>query len=178
MEKIIRGKAWKFGHDLVTDLHIFQEKYVKEHVSGVPLEKLAHHVMEVVNPEFGAKVKQGDFVVAGRNFGYGKSHRMGADCMKRLGVGAVIADSIGPRFFRYSVYFALPLLTGAGVSDKVRQDDELEVDVYTGEIKNLSTGETFKAEPVVPPGHPLFPLLEAGGQIAYVKKKVAELQEA
>jgi 3-isopropylmalate/(R)-2-methylmalate dehydratase small subunit len=178
MKKILRGKAWKFGDDLGTDSHIFPLKYVREHWDGVPLEKLAHHLMEVANPEFGIKVQKGDFIVAGKNFGCGKGHRTGADCMKRLGVGAVIADSIGPRFFRYSVYFALPILIGDGVSEQIRQNDQIEVNVETGEIKNLSTGEILSAKPVIPKGHPLFPVMEAGGQAEYVKKKVAALRKA
>ena len=178
MERVLKGRAWKFGHDLVGDQHIFQNKYVVEQMSGVPIDKLAHHVLEVVNPEFGTKVKKGDFVVAGRNFGFGKGHRQGAECLKRLGVAAIIADSVGPRFFRYSVYFALPILIGEGLSEKIKQDDELEVNVATGEIKNLSTGEVLKASPVVPEGHPLFPIIEAGGQVAYIKGKVAALKEA
>ena len=97
--------------------------------------------------------------------------------MKRLGVGAVIADSIGPRFFRYSVYFALPILVNHGVSEKIRQDDSLEVNVETGEIKNRTTGENLTAKPVIPKGHPLYPIMEAGGQVNYVKKKLAAMKK-
>ena len=177
MEKVAKGKAWKFGDGLDVDYQIFPFQYVLQNMGGVPVEKLVHHVMEVVNPEFATKVKKGDFVVAGRDFGHGKPHRQGAECLKILGVSAVIADSIAPLFFKGMLYYGLPGLTGNGISSKIRQDDELEVNLETGEIRNLSTGVTFKAIPVVPPEHPLFPILEAGGQIAYIKKKVAALQK-
>jgi 3-isopropylmalate/(R)-2-methylmalate dehydratase small subunit len=133
--------------------------------------------MEVVNPEFATKVKKGDFVVAGKNFGHGKPHQYGTECLKILGVSAIIADSIAPIFFKGMLYCGLPALVGNGISEKIRQDDELEVNLETGEIRNLSTGETIKATPLVPPDHPLFPIMEAGGQNEYIKKKVAALQK-
>jgi len=177
VEKVTKGKAWKFGDSLDVDYQIFPFRYVLENMNGVPVEKLVHHVMEVVNPEFATKVKKGDFVVAGRDFGHGKPHREGAECFKILGVSAVIADSIAPLFFKGMLYYGLPALTGDGISSKIKQDDELEVNLETGEIRNLSTGETLKATPVVPPQHALFPILEAGGQIAYIRKKVAALKK-
>lgn len=177
MEKVAKGKAWKFGHEISNDTDIFPFRYVLEVSGGAPLEKFVSHVMESANPEFGKRVRKGDFIVAGRNFGHGKAHREGVECFKILGVAAVIADSVSAGFFKNSVYFALPALTGEGVSEKVKQGDELQVDMWTGEIKNLTTGETFRANPVVPEGHPLFPIMEAGGQIEYVKKKVASVKK-
>jgi 3-isopropylmalate/(R)-2-methylmalate dehydratase small subunit len=146
-------------------------------MGGIPVEKLVHHVMEVVDPEFSTNVKRGDFVVAGRNFGHGKPHRQGAECLKILGVSAVIADSIAPIFFKGMLYHGLAGLIGDGISSRIRQGNELEVNLETGDVRNLSTGETFKATPIVPPEHALFPILEAGGQIAYIKKKLAVLQK-
>jgi len=177
MEKVMKGKAWKFGHDLINDTHIFAFSHVLEHNSGVPLEKLIHHVMEPVNPEFASGVRKGDFVVAGRNFGYGKAHRQGVMCFKMLGISAVIADSIGRGMLKNHLYFGLPALCSEGISDKINQGDELEVNVLNGEIKNLSTGETLRATPAFPPGHPLFPIMEAGGEVSYVKMKLATLNK-
>ena len=178
MEKEAKGKAWKFGDNLDVDYQIFPFQYVLQNMGGVSLDKLVHHVMEVVNPEFATNIKKGDFVVAGRNFGHGKPHQQGAECFKLLGASAVIADSIAPLFFKGMLYYGLPALVGEGISAKIRQGDELEVNLETGEIRNLSTGETLKVTPVVTPQHPLFPVMEAGGQIAYIKKKVEALQKA
>jgi 3-isopropylmalate/(R)-2-methylmalate dehydratase small subunit len=177
MEKIVKGKTWKFGDDFDVDYQIFPFRYVLQNMGGIPVEKLVHHVMEVVDPEFSTNVKRGDFVVAGRNFGHGKPHRQGAECLKILGVSAVIADSIAPIFFKGMLYHGLAGLIGDGISSRIRQGNELEVNLETGDVRNLSTGETFKATPIVPPEHALFPILEAGGQIAYIKKKLAVLQK-
>jgi 3-isopropylmalate/(R)-2-methylmalate dehydratase small subunit len=179
MGKVVEGKVWKFGHDLDSDRDIFLFQYGKERrTAGTPLEKLVRHIMEPVNPDFGLKVQKGDFLVAGRNFAQGKVHREGPEVLKMVGIAAVIADSVSARFFQHALYFGLPILTGNGISEKINQGDELKVDIETGEIENLSTGERFRANPAFPPGHPLFPIMEAGGQIAYVKKKVASLKRA
>lgn len=111
MEKFAKGKAWKFGHDLEKDSHIFPFQYSKQASSGVPLEKLLDHLMEPLNPEFGKKVKKGDFLVAGRNFGHGKTHPHGARGLKMVGISAVIADSINRSFVKDALYFGLPMLT-------------------------------------------------------------------
>ena len=93
-------------------------------------------------------------------------------------MSAIIADSIAPVFFKGMLYYGLPALVGDGISSKIRQGDELAVNLETGEIRNLSTGESFNATPIVTSGHPLFPIMEAGGQIEYIKKKVEALQKA
>ncbi len=171
-----RGKAWKFGHDLERDSAIFPFKYVLEAGRGVPLEKLAPHVLEAVNPEFGLKVQRGDFLVVGRNFGYGKSHKEGIGCLKILGVAAIIADSFLKNLVKNGVYFGLPLLTGDGIYDVIDHGDELDVDLLTGSINDVSKGRIIKATPVISPDHPLYRIVEAGGQIEYVKKRVAALR--
>lgn len=176
MKKVTKGKAWRFGDGLEVDYQIFPFQYVVQNIAGVPIAKLVSHVMEVVNPEFATKVKKGDFVVAGRDFGHGKPHAQGAESLKILGVSAVIADSIAPLFFKAMLYYGLPAFTGDGISSKIKQNDELEMNLETGEIRNLSTGGIFKAIPVIPPEHPLFPIMEAGGQIEYIKKKVEALK--
>ena len=178
MSEDIRGKAWKFGNDMDSDSHIFPFRYVLELSSGIPFEKLASHVMEPVNPEFGTKVQKGDYLVAGRNFGQGKAHLEGAEALKVLGVSAVIADSVAFGFFKNALYYALPVITAEGISEKIGQGDELEVNVQTGEIKNLTTGENFQAHPAVPPGHPLFTIMEAGSQMEYIKREVDKLRKA
>ncbi len=177
MEKIIKGKAWKFGHDIGGDADVLPFRYFLEQIGGVPIEKFAFHAMEGLNPEFGKEVKKGDFVVAGRNFGCGKCH-LGVQALKALGVGAVIADSVAKGFLRGSINDALPILISEGVSEKIKQDDKLEVNMQTGEIKNLSTKETFRAEHGIPEGHPLYPIVEAGGRVEYIKKMVAQLKKA
>jgi 3-isopropylmalate/(R)-2-methylmalate dehydratase small subunit len=178
MKRVIKGKAWKFGDNVDRDSGLFPFQYVLESLGGVPLEKLARHVLESMNPEFGVKVEKGDFLVAGKNFGHGKAHKEGIRCLISLGVGGLIADSINKSFIRDALYFGLPMLIGEGISAQIDQGDELAVNMETGEIKNLSAGQTLKAAPAIPRGHPLFPIMQAGGQVEYVKKKVAGLKNA
>ena len=177
MDAIVKGNAWKFGDNLGTDSHIFSIKYTREYWNGADLNILSHHLLETVNPEFGQNVRSGDFIVAGKNFGCGKGHRTGVDCMKRLGVGALIATSVGTRFFRYSVYFALPILIFDNEQNDIEQDNQLEINIKNGIIKNISTGRVFQSKPLIPPNHPLFPIIEAGGQVQYVKNKIAEMKK-
>ena len=143
MKRVIKGKAWKFGDNVDRDSDLFAFQYVLEHDSGVPLEKLALHVLESLNPEFGVKVKKGDFVVAGKNFGHGKAHKEGIRCLKSLGVGGLIAESINKSFIRDGLYFGLPMFRGEGISAQIHQGDKLVVNIETGEIKNLSTRTDF-----------------------------------
>jgi 3-isopropylmalate/(R)-2-methylmalate dehydratase small subunit len=173
MEALLRGKTWKFGNDLTVDKDIFPFRFVLQLSNGVPLEELAVHLMEPVDPNFGKNVKEGDFLVAGTNFGLGKAHSEGVEAMKILGLSALIADSVAPGFFRSAVYNALPILTGEGLSGKIGQGDDLEVNPDTGRIRNLTTGEFFDAKPAVPPDHPLYPIMKAGGQIEYIRQRVA-----
>ena len=172
MKAVARGKAWKFGDDLTVDKDILPFHYLRELAGRVPLEDLACHLMEPLRPEFGKKARKGDFLVAGKNFGLGKAHSIAVEAMKILGLSAIIADSVASGFFPKAIYYALPMLTGERVSEKIRQGDELEVNLETGEIRNLSSGEVLHADPAVPPGHPLFPIMKAGGQIEYIRQKV------
>jgi 3-isopropylmalate/(R)-2-methylmalate dehydratase small subunit len=178
MKRVVKGKAWKFGDNVDRDSDLFPFQYVLESLGGVPLEKLVGHVLESLNPEFGVKVEKDDLLVAGKNFGHGKAHKEGIRCLKSLGVGGLIAESINKSFIRDALYFGLPMLTGEGILAQIHQGDELVVNMETGEVTNLSTGQTLMAAPVIPDGHPLFPIMEAGGQVEYVKKKVASLKNA
>jgi 3-isopropylmalate/(R)-2-methylmalate dehydratase small subunit len=176
--ELIKGKAWKFGHDLDRDSDIFPFKYVLETGWGTPMSQLARHVLEPVNPDFGVKVQRGDFLVVGRNFGHGKAHKEGIGCLKELGIAAIIAESFLKTLVKNSVYFGLPLLTGEGIYDMIRQDDELEADFDNRLVRNISTGQTLQASLVIPVTHPLYRIVEAGGQIEYVRKRVEELKKA
>jgi 3-isopropylmalate/(R)-2-methylmalate dehydratase small subunit len=178
MLQILTGKAWVFGHDLDADKDIFPFIYTQQFNSGVPLKDLAEHVMEPLNPDFGRNMEKGDFVVVGRNFGQGKVHEQGIACMKILGVGALIADSISPSIFRQVVFYGLPLITHAGISELLHQDDKLEVGLYNGEINNLTDGKRYMGQPAVPAEHTLFPIMEVGGQIEYIRNKLKAFEQA
>jgi 3-isopropylmalate/(R)-2-methylmalate dehydratase small subunit len=160
----IRGRAWKFGDDVNTDV-IYPGKYL-------PLtdpKEMALHAFEGVRPEFARAVKPGDILVAGRYFGCGSSREQAATCLKALGLGAVIAESFARIYYRNAINLGLPILACPGISKKVEEGQELEVDLRKGSIRNLSTGESFQAQPL-----PDFVLeiLEAGGLIPYLKRRL------
>src|SRR5512136_3028124 len=140
---MLKGKAWKFGDGISTD-HIAPGRLF--HLRS-NLPELAKHVLEDADPEFASKVQTGDFVVGGNNFGLGSSREHAPTIIKMAGVSAVLAKSFARIFFRNAVNVGLPVLICD--TDKMSREDELEVDLESGEIKNLTNGKklTFKHLP-------------------------------
>lgn len=158
---ILKGKALKFGDDISTD-HIIPGKYA--HLRS-NLPELAKHVMEDADPEFAAKVKPGDLIVAGKNFGLGSSREHAPLVIKMSGVKAILAKSAARIFYRNAINQGLPLLICD--TDKIDDNDELEVNLAAGTIKDLTNGAqlTFGKIPPV-----MLKILDEGGLIPYVKK--------
>jgi len=157
-----RGKAWKFGDNVSTD-HIIPGRYY--HLRS-NLAELAKHVMEDADPDFAKKVRPGDFIVAGNNFGMGSSREHAPLVIKLAGVSAVIAKSFARIFYRNSINVGLPLLIAD--TDSIDTGDELEVDFESGKIRNTTKALVIKVKPL-----PEFVLriIEAGGLVPYVKEK-------
>lgn len=176
MEEIVKGRAWTFGDNIDGDADIFPFQYFMQELGGASADQLAVHLLENLNPDFGKEAQKGDFIVAGVNFGCGKAHS-GYKEMRSLGIGAIIADSAVNGFIKGCVNESITVLTAEGVSKKIHQGDQLQVNLKTGEIKNLTTGETIQTENPVKPGTPFYPIQEAGGYVAYLKKKVQEMKE-
>ncbi len=163
---IIKGKNWKFGNDVDTDA-IIPARYLN---TSDPKE-LAKHVMEDADKDFPSKVKAGDIIVAGKNFGCGSSREHAPIAIKAAGIQAVIAKSFARIFYRNSFNIGLPIFESEEASEKINQGAEIEIDADEGIIKNLSNGETYKANPI-----PLFmqELIAAGGLVEWTKRKLAE----
>jgi 3-isopropylmalate/(R)-2-methylmalate dehydratase small subunit len=161
MQKILRGKSFKFGDDISTDL-IAPGRYF--HLRS-NLPELAKHVLEDADIEFAKNVKQGDFIVAGKNFGLGSSREHAPAIIKIAGVGAVLAKSFARIFFRNSINIGLPVLICD--TDKISENDELEIDLGKGLIKNITKGIelVFKALPDV-----MIKLLNDGGLVEHITK--------
>ncbi len=162
----VKGKAWKFGDDVNTDV-IYAGKYLP---ITDPIE-MAKHAFDVVYPDFPKNVKKGDFVVAGKYFGCGSSREQAATCLKFAGVSAVIAESFARIFYRNAINLGLPILICPGISKGVEQGDELEVDLSSGVVKNLTKGSEMKAK-ALPPF--VMEILNDGGLIPHLKKKMAK----
>ncbi len=135
-------RAWKFGDDINTDA-ITPGRYT------VTLDKsrLGEIAFIEYRPEFAKEVKQGDIVVAGRNFGCGSSREHSPVALKAAGVGAVVAKSFARIFFRNSINIGLPILICAD-TDMIDDGDELELDVRTGLIRDVTNGKEIQAEPL------------------------------
>ena len=129
-QNILKGKSHKFGDNISTDLIAPGRLF---HLRS-DLPELAKHVLEDADPGFVKKVKQGDFVVGGRNFGLGSSREHAPKIIKIAGVGAVLAKSFARIFFRNSINIGLPVLICD--TDKISDGDMLEIDLRDGMVKN------------------------------------------
>ncbi len=161
----MRGKAHTFGDHIDTD-QIVPARYLVT----TEARELAMHCMETVDQDFAKRVKPGDVMVAGVNFGCGSSREHAPISIKGCGVSAVIAKSFARIFFRNSINLGLPLLESPEAVDAIEAGDELEVDLSTGTIRNLTSEQIFKAKPYEPF---MLELMEAGGLIEYTKRRLA-----
>lgn len=161
----LRGKVHKYGADVNTDV-IIPARYLNVYDPA----ELAQHCMEDLDPEFLKKVKLGDIIVAGSNFGCGSSREHAPLAIKAAGISCVIARSFARIFYRNALDTGVPILECAEAADKTKDGDILEVELSTGEIKNITRGLTFKAKPF--PDF-MLELIEAGGLIEYTKRKIA-----
>jgi 3-isopropylmalate dehydratase small subunit len=160
----LKGKVWKFGADVDTDAII-----AARYLSATDPEELAGHVLEGLMPDFPNRVKSGDLIVAGKNFGCGSSREHAPLALKAAGVACVIARSFARIFYRNAFNLGLPLLESAEAADGIADGDELLVDLATSTIKNLSQGAEFQARPIPPF---MQELLADGGLMKHVMKKI------
>jgi 3-isopropylmalate/(R)-2-methylmalate dehydratase small subunit len=158
----IRGKVWKFGDDINTDL-IIAGKY-KLSITGI--DELSKHAMEALMPDFAGKVEKGDVIVAGKNFGCGSSREQAPLVLKHLGVAAVIAKSFARIFYRNAINIGLPAVECEDVGD-IEAGNLLEVDLTKGYIKNVSEDTVYAVRPL--PSE-VWEILSEGGLVNYVKK--------
>lgn len=158
----MKGTAWKFGNDIDTDI-IVPGKYL----IYTDEETLSAHCMEGLDSNFNEKCKQGDFIVAGTNFGCGSSREHAPIALKGAGVVAVIAESFARIFYRNAINVGIPLLEAPGVSKIIENGEEIEIDMENATIKSQN-GEiiTFKKLPPF-----MLEILEKGGLIEYLKKR-------
>jgi 3-isopropylmalate/(R)-2-methylmalate dehydratase small subunit len=159
--KILRGKSFKFGDDISTDLIAPGRLF---HLRS-NLTELAKHVLEDADPEFSRKVKPGDFVVGGRNFGLGSSREHAPAIIKLAGVGAVLAKSFARIFFRNSINIGLPALVCD--TDKIGEGDELEIRLSRGIIRNITRNEELEFNPLP---DVMIKILGDGGLVEHIKK--------
>jgi len=163
MKETIKGRVWKFGDDINTDI-IFPGKYT--YTISDPAE-MAQHAMEDADPRFAKEVRSGDLIVAGKNFGCGSSREQAATCLKAAGIGAVVAKSFARIYFRNAINLGLPIIQCPEIVDQVEAGDELTIEFSKGVITHKGVQYSF------PPLHKaVMAILETGGLIPYVRKKL------
>ncbi len=160
-KKILKGKSFKFGDDISTDLIAPGRLF---HLRS-DLPELAKHVLEDADPDFASRVRPGDFVVAGRNFGLGSSREHAPAIIKLAGVGAVLAKSFARIFFRNSINVGLPVL--ACDTDRINEGDQLEIDLSKGLIKNITSGDELGFNPLP---DVMIKILDDGGLTEHITK--------
>lgn len=136
------GKVHKYGDNVDTDV-IIPARYLNTSDHG----ELASHCMEDIDKEFVVKVKKGDIIVGGDNFGCGSSREHAPIAIKASGIDCVIAKTFARIFYRNSINIGLPILECPQASEKIDDGDEVSVDFDTGIITNETKGETYKALP-------------------------------
>ena len=159
------ARAWVFGDDVDTD-QIIPSRFI---VSGDP-DELAEHAFEDLRPAFAAEVRPGEFVVGGENFGSGSSREQAPLSLVGAGVAGVVARSFARIFFRNAINLGLPVLICPD-ADRVRDGDEVHMDIGEGVVVNHTREERYEAEPL-----PEFlqSLVEQGGLEAYTRAKLED----
>lgn len=159
-----RGKVFKYGDNIDTDV-IIPARYLS---TGDP-EELKKHCMEDIDKDFIKNVKPGDIMVAQKNFGCGSSREHAPIAIKAAGISCVIAESFARIFYRNSFNIGLPIIECPEASKGIEAGDQVKIDFESGEIKNITKGETYKAQ-----SYPEFiqKIIQNDGLVNYIQKKI------
>ena len=159
---IKQGKAWKFGDNISTD-HIAPGRLFHLRTN---LPELAKHVLEDADPDFPKRVKPGDIIAAGSNFGLGSSREHAPLIIKMAGISAILAKSFARIFYRNAINNGFLAIECKDIAKKVKDGDELEIDLKNGVIKTKKDKYNFTQLPEF-----ALELLKAGGLLKYIKRK-------
>lgn len=158
------GKVWKYGDNVDTDA-IIPARYLNLSMQ----EELAAHCMEDIDPAFVQKVEAGDILVGGKNFGCGSSREHAPVAIQGCGVSCVIAETFARIFFRNAINIGLPILECPGAAQAAQAGQRMEVDLASGTIRNLDSGQEFRATPYPPF---MLEIIDAGGLVEYTRRKL------
>ena len=160
----VKGRAWVLGDNVSTD-HIISGKYKFKAISS--LEGMLPHLLEEVIPGFSERVRPGDVIVAGKNFGMGSSREHAPRLLKMAGVGAVVARSFARIFYRNAINIGLPVVEVEEIPSITEDGDIIVVDLSDGVVANLSKGvrERFRPFP-----EEVMDILRHGGIIEYIRQ--------
>ena len=166
MESTLRGHVHKFGKNVDTDV-IIPGKYC----NIIDPAELGKHALEGLDPEYTARMKAGDIIVADTNFGCGSSREVAPIAIKGSGTSAVIAKSFARIFYRNALNIGLPIFESSEAVDGIESGDEIELEPATGVIRNITRGTSYQAAQFPPF---MQSLIDAGGLVPYVEKRLAE----
>ena len=158
----MKGNVLKYERDNIDTDVIIPGQYLKIH----DYAELATHAMEGLDPDFHSKVKEGDFIVAGKNFGCGSSREHAPIALSSSGIKAVLALSFARIFYRNAVdgAFLLPIEIDEDAYKNISSSDELEINIKSNEIKNLTKNQTYQMKPF---SNLIGKIIEAGGLFKY-----------
>jgi 3-isopropylmalate/(R)-2-methylmalate dehydratase small subunit len=159
------GTAHVYGNNVDTDV-IIPARYL----TSTEPEELARHAMEDIDAEFVSRVKPGDVIVGGRNFGSGSSREHAPIAIKGAGISCIVAASFARIFYRNAINVGLPIVTCEGAGDGAETGDRFRVDLEGGVVENLTKGRTFASSPL--PAI-MKEILDAGGLMPWVAKSMA-----
>ena len=140
-----KGTVFKYGDNIDTDV-IIPARYLNTQSSA----ELAAHCMEDIDKTFVDRVKAGDIMVGGENFGCGSSREHAPVAIKAAGIDCVIAKSFARIFYRNAINIGMPILECEAAAEEIRAGDEVKVDFDTGVITDITTGKTYTAQPFPP----------------------------
>ena len=158
----MKGKVHKFGDDVNTD-EIIPARYLNTSDAA----ELAAHCMEDADPDFVKRKASGDIIVGGKNFGCGSSREHAPIAIKHADVSCVIAKSFARIFFRNAINIGLPILMCSQAAEDAENGDEIEVDLETGTVTNLTKDRTYSVPPFP---EEMRQIIDAGGLMAFVRQ--------
>lgn len=158
-----KGSVFKYGDNVDTDV-IIPARYL----AIQDRKELASHCMEDIDTSFVGRVKDGDIMVAGKNFGCGSSREHAPMVIKEAGISCVIAETFARIFFRNAINIGLPIIECREASEGIQAGDEVEIDFDSGLIKDVTTGRSFQGTPF-----PAFmqKIINAGGLANYINEE-------
>lgn len=166
MKTEFNGTALVLGKNIDTD-----QIYPGRYLALTDPDEIGNHGLEGVDEDMASSFPKGGVIVAGANFGCGSSREHAAIALIHMGAGAVVAESFARIFYRNAINLGLPLLVCKGISGKVKTGQRLGVNIGTGEVRNLDTGETYRCEQI---GEYAMSILEAGGIKPLFVRKMKE----
>ena len=167
LSRAIKGKIWKFGDNISTDL--MMPAFLMDKDADITIEERAKYCMFSNRPDWAEQVRPGDIIIAGRNFGCGSS-RPAAIQLKTLGISIVAAESMSRIFFRNAINLGIPVLVCEGLTNAFREGDIAEVEMTSGIVKNCTTGENLQGE-ILYEDSPPMQILKAGGIMQLLEKE-------